>query len=83
MESSMVERKQDYFRVPITMPSGMVAYMENLGIECKKSGGHKIANTMLVRCAIRLLMDMDLDISKVKTEEELEERIKKAAKKYK
>ena len=79
----MVERKQDYFRVPITMPSGMVAYLENLGIECKRSGGHKIANTMIVSCAIRLLMDMDLDISKVKTEEELEERIKKAAKKYK
>ena len=79
----MVERKQDYFRVPITMPSDMVAYLENLGIECKKSGGHKIANTMIVRCAIRLLMDMDMDISKVKTEEELEDRIKKGAKKYK
>lgn len=78
----MIERKQDYFRVPITMPSDMVVYLENLGIECKKSGGHKIANTMIVRCSIRLLMDMDLDISKVKSEEELEERIKKAAKKY-
>ncbi|MDD3629266.1 MAG: hypothetical protein PHN81_05785 [Actinomycetota bacterium] len=78
----MVERKQDYFRVPITMPSDMVSYLENLGIECKKSGGHKIANTMIVRSAIRLLMDMDLDISGVKSEEELEERIKEAAKKY-
>jgi hypothetical protein len=78
----MVERKQDYFRVPITMPSGMVSYLENLGIECKKSGGHKIANTMIVRSAIRLLMDLDLDISGVKSEEELENRIKKAAKKY-
>ncbi|MDD3818825.1 MAG: hypothetical protein PHG41_03200 [Actinomycetota bacterium] len=78
----MVEKKQDYFRVPITMPSDMVSYLENLGIECKKSGGHKIANTMIVRSAIRLLMDMDLDISGVKSEEELEERIKEAAKKY-
>ena len=78
----MVERKQDYFRVPITMPSGMVSYLENLGIECKKSGGHKIANTMIVRCAIRLLMDMDMDISKVRSEEQLEDRMKKAAKKY-
>ncbi len=78
----MVERKQDYFRVPITMPSGMVSFLENLGIECKKSGGHKIANTVIVRSAIRLLMDMDLDISGVKSEEELEKRIKKAAKKY-
>ncbi|MDD5622716.1 MAG: hypothetical protein PHQ09_06135 [Actinomycetota bacterium] len=78
----MVERKQDYFRVPITMPSGMVSYLENLGIECKKSGGHKIANTMIVRSAIRLLMDMDLDIKGIKSEEELEKRIKEAAKKY-
>jgi hypothetical protein len=78
----MVERKQDYFRVPITMPSGMVSYLENLGIECKKSGGHKIANTMIVRSAIRLLMDLDLDIKGVKSEEELEKRIKEAAKKY-
>jgi hypothetical protein len=78
----MVERKQDYFRVPITMPSGMVSFLENMGIECKKSGGHKIANTMIVRSAIRLLMDLDLDFSGVKSEEELEDRMKKAAKKY-
>jgi len=78
----MVERKQDYFRVPITMPSGMVSYLENLGIECKKSGGHKIANTVIVRSAIRFLMDLDLDIKNVKSEEELEKRIKEAAKKY-
>ena len=78
----MVERKQDYFRIPITMPSGMVSYLENLGIECRKSGGHKIANTMIVRSAIKLLMDLDLDISGIKSEEELEDRIKEAAKRY-
>ena len=78
----MVEKKQDYFRVPITMPSRMVSFLENMGIECKKSGGHKIANTVIVRSAIRLLMDLDLDISGVKSEEELEARIKNAAKRY-
>jgi len=78
----MVERKQDYFRIPITMPSGMVSFLENMGIECKKSGGHKIANTMIVRCALKLLMDMNIDISGVKSEEELEKRIKEAARKY-
>jgi len=78
----MVERKQDYFRIPITMPSSMVSFLENMGIECKKSGGHKIANTMIVRCALRLLMDMNMDISGVKSEDELEKRIKEAAKRY-
>lgn len=79
----MIEKKQDYFRVPITMPSSMVAFLENLGIECKRSGGHKIANTMIVRTLVRLLMDLDIDISGVKSEEELEARIKDAAKRYK
>ncbi|MBC8388333.1 MAG: hypothetical protein H8E13_09850 [Actinobacteria bacterium] len=79
----MVERKQDYFRVPITMPSDMVSFLENLGVECRKSGGHKIANTMIVRSLIRLLMGLDLDISGVKSEEELEKRIKDAARRYK
>ncbi|MCX6383573.1 MAG: hypothetical protein NTV16_03680 [Actinobacteria bacterium] len=79
----MIERKQDYFRVPITMPSDMVAYLEDVGMQCKKSGGHKIANTVIVRSAIRLVMELDPDISVVKTEEELESRLKEAAKRYK
>lgn len=79
----MVERKQDYFRVPITMPSSMVSYLENMGIECKRSGGHKVANTEIVRSALRLLMDMDIDLAAIKTEEELEARIKDAARRYK
>ncbi|MDD3520124.1 MAG: hypothetical protein PHU65_02655 [Actinomycetota bacterium] len=79
----MIERKQDYFRVPITMPSDMVAYLEDLGIQCKKSGGHKIANTMIVRAAIKLIMEIDPDITEVKSEEELEIRFKNAAKRYK
>ncbi|OQA21057.1 MAG: hypothetical protein BWY60_00875 [Actinobacteria bacterium ADurb.Bin346] len=78
-----MEKKQDYFRVPITMPSSMVSFLENLGIECKKAGGHKIANTEIVRSLIKLLMDLDLDLSAIKTEEELEMRIKDAARKYK
>ena len=78
-----MEKKQDYFRVPITMPSSMVSYLENLGIECKRAGGHKIANTEIVRAMIRLLMDLDVDIAAIKTEEELESRVKEAARRYK
>ena len=78
-----MERKQDYFRVPITMPSDMVSFLENLGIECKKSGGHKIANTEIVRSLVKLLMDLDIDLSGVRTEEELEKRVKEAARRYK
>jgi len=37
---------------------------------------------MIVRSAIKLLMDLDLDISGIKSEEELEDRIKEAAKRF-
>ncbi len=77
-----MEKKQDYFRIPITMPSEMVSFLENLGIECKRTGGHKLANTEIVRSLIRLMMDLDVDIPGIKTEEELETRIKEAAKRY-
>ena len=79
----IMEKKQDYFRVPITMPSNMVSFLENLGIECKKSGGHKVANTEIVRALIKLLMDLDVDLSGIKSEEELESRLKDAARRYK
>ena len=78
-----MEKKQDYFRIPITMPSEMVSFIENLGVECKRSGGHKLANTEIVRSLIRLMIDLDVDISGIKTEEELEARVKEAAKRYK
>ena len=78
-----MEKKQDYFRIPITMPSEMVSFLENLGIECKRSGGHKLANTEIVRTLIRIMMDLDVDLSGIKTEEELETRIKEAVKRYK
>jgi hypothetical protein len=78
-----MEKKQDYFRIPITMPSEMVSFLENLGIECKRSGGHKLANTEIVRTLIRMMMDLDVDLSGIKTEEELEARIKEAVKRYK
>lgn len=78
-----MEKKQDYFRVPITMPSDMVAFLENLGIECKRAGGHKVANTEIVRSLIRLLMDMNIDLSGIKTEDDLDMKIKEAARRYK
>ncbi len=78
-----MEKKQDYFRVPITMPSDMVAFLEKFGIECKKAGGHKVANTEIVRSLIRLLMDLDIDLSGIKTEEDLDLKIKEAARRYK
>jgi len=78
-----MESKVDYRRVPITMPREIYTYMLRLGTKSEETGGKKLQVTWIVRSALKLMMDLDLDVNNVKSEEELESRIKKACKKYK
>ncbi|NCO65605.1 MAG: hypothetical protein COW32_07705 [Candidatus Aquicultor secundus] len=75
--------KENYLRVPITMPEEMFAYLESVSIRSKVSGGRKLANTVIVRASIMAMMDLDVDVNGVKDEEELKERIIKAQTSYK
>ncbi len=70
--------KENYLRVPITMPEEMFAYLESVSIKSKVSGGRKLANTAIVRASIMAMMDLDIDVNGVKDEEELKERIMQA-----
>lgn len=70
--------KENYLRVPITMPEEMFAYLESVSIKSKVSGGRKLANTAIVRACIMAMMDLDIDVNGVKDEDELKERIMKA-----
>ncbi len=75
--------KENYLRVPITMPEEMFAYLESVSIKSKVSGGRKLANTAIVRASIMAMMDLDIDVNGVKDEEELKERIMKAQNNHK
>jgi len=77
------ESKKNYLRVPITMPEDMFSYLENLSLKSKVSGGRKLANTAIVRAAIKTLMQLDIDVTGVKDEDELKERIMEAKAQYK
>ncbi|MHB0977381.1 MAG: hypothetical protein ACYC1U_09355 [Candidatus Aquicultorales bacterium] len=70
--------KDSYLRVPITMPEEMFAYLENLSIKSKVSGGRKLANTAIVRACVMSVMDLDLDVTGVVDEDQLKERIAEA-----
>lgn len=70
--------KENYLRVPITMPEEMFAFLESVSIKSKVSGGRKLANTAIVRACVMAMMDSDVDVSGVKDEDELKERIIKA-----
>ena len=70
--------KENYLRVPITMPEEMFSFLESVSIKSKVSGGRKLANTAIVRACVMAMMDLDVDVSGVKDEIELKERIKNA-----
>jgi hypothetical protein len=67
--------KENYLRVPITMPAEMFSYLESVSIKSKVTGGHKLANTEIVRACVMAMMDLNVDIDGVKDEEDLKNRI--------
>jgi hypothetical protein len=75
-------RKDNYLRVPITMPADMFTYLENLSVKSKVTGGRKLANTAIIRACVRAMMDLDVDVTGVKDEDELKDRIMEARAKY-
>jgi hypothetical protein len=67
--------KENYLRVPITMPAEMVEALEAMSLKAKVTGGKKLANTELVRAAVSVLLKSGIDISGCKSEEEVEDRL--------
>lgn len=65
-------------RVPITMTEKMINYMESLSMKSKVTGGHKLPNTAIVRACVKAAMDLDIDPTGLKNEEELKARIMEA-----
>jgi hypothetical protein len=73
--------KSEYIRVNLTLPDELDRVLQKLGNDARATGGYKIPKTMIMRALVRLLMELDVDPSGIRTEEELLERILKAVKK--
>lgn len=73
--------RSDYIRVNLTLPDSLDRVLQELGNNARATGGYKLPKTMIMRALVRLLMQLDIDPSGVKTEDELLERILKAIKK--
>lgn len=69
-------------RVPITMTEKMINYMEALSMKSKVTGGHKLPNTAIVRACVKAAMDLDIDATGLKNEDELKTRIMEAKTKH-
>ncbi|MDO8885891.1 hypothetical protein [Candidatus Oleimmundimicrobium sp.] len=74
--------KENYIRVPITMPNDMISYLEENSLKSKITGGHKLANTEIVRAAINAIRELNVDYTSVKNEDDLRDRILEAQARY-
>ncbi len=70
--------KENYLRVPITMPEEMFSYLEEMSLKSRVTGGRKLANTSIVRACVSAVMDLDVDVTAVRDEDELKDRIREA-----
>lgn len=77
------EVRKDLFRVPISITKDMESWLQRLSNDMKASGGYKLPKSYVLRSLLSAIMELKVDVSGVKTEEELEKRFLKAIRSYK
>lgn len=71
------------FRVPISIRKDTEFWLQDLSNRMKASGGYKLPKSYIIRALLDAMKSLDLDISGVKTEDELAKRILSAIRRYK
>jgi hypothetical protein len=82
MKKFRSEVPKGLFRVPISITREMEMWLQGLSNEMKATGGYKLPKSYVIRSMINALMKLKIDVSGVKSEKDLEEKIVEAIKKY-
>ena len=77
------EVRKDLFRIPISITKDMASWLQGLSNTMKATGGYKLPKSYVLRSLLNAAMELGIDVSGVKTEEELEKRFLGAIKRYK
>ncbi len=76
-------KSSNRLRVPITMPEEMFGYLTKLSVKSKIIGGKKLSMTEMINAMVMVcLLENNVDVTSVKDEEELVERISEVFKKF-
>lgn len=70
------------FRVPISITKEMESWLQKLSNEMKSTGGYKLPKSYIIRALLDAAMSLKIDVSEVKTEDELVKRIIAAIKRH-
>lgn len=68
------------FRVPISVTKDMESWLQDLSNRMKSSGGYKLPKSYIIRALLDAARALKIDVSGVKTEQELAKRILDAIK---
>ena len=71
------------FRVPISITKDMEAWLQDLSSKMKSGGGYKLPKSYIIRALLNAAMQLNIDVTGIKTEEELVKRLLKAIRQYK
>jgi len=74
--------KKDLFRIPISITKEMESWLQRLSNEMKATGGYKLPKSYIIRSLLNAAMELDVDVSGVKTERELVERLIDAVRRF-
>jgi len=72
------EVPKNLFRVPISITKDMEAWLQDLSNRMKSTGGYKLPKSYIIRALLDAVRRLKIDVSEVKTEDELSERILEA-----
>jgi hypothetical protein len=78
-----IKQKEPTYRFHIPMTENQIKFLDELGMEAKRTGGYKLAKTVIIRACLEALKKLPINLRGVKTEKDLTERILEAAKRYK
>lgn len=68
------------YRLPINLSEDEILFLERIGLQAKRTGGFRLPKAAVVRALIEVAMRLEIDVTGVKDEAELQERVLRAAK---
>lgn len=80
----MTRSNENIYRMHLLLSREMDKLLTDIGVSAKESGGFKLRKAHIVRALVKVLqkIEKDVDVSGVKTEQDLTERILETIKKY-
>lgn len=66
-----------------TLNKSQICFLDKVSKDAKFTGGKKLSRAAIMRTLLKVAQELDIDISEVKSEEELKNRFLNAFKEYK